>query len=162
MPQASRNTLTDPPSGQTSGGTEGELVRHNEYNALGDWRIETSHSRFLPSRAGLRLESEGAGFALTVTWKDADQLAMLRRSGGLLDFAKGRASLVFATPDGEKHRFVAVLDTEAKRRRLFGFIVSSNEREETGTGAWTAVEEDPADDQSPAQGSGSPAGTTSS
>lgn len=112
-------------------------------SALGEWRIETSYSRFLPPNAGLRLESVGDGFGLAVTWKDADQLATLRRSGGKLDLDHGRAELSFATADGEQHRFIAAVHRGTKRRRLFGFVVSGDEREETGTGAWTAIEEDP-------------------
>lgn len=133
-----------------------------ESSALGEWLIETSHSRFLPPRAGLRLEPDGDGFALAVTWKDADQLAMLRRGGGKLDLDKGRALLAFATPDGERHRFVAAVHVGEKRRRLFGFVISGDEREETGTGAWTAVEEDPADDPPTARGSVAPGGSASS
>lgn len=134
----------------------------NESSALGDWLIETSHCRFLPPRAGLHLEPDGEGFTLVVTWKDADQLASLRRAGGKLDLAQGRAILAFATPDGEQHRFVAAVHRGPKRRRLFGFVVSGDDREETGTGAWTAVEEDPTDDHPPARGSVAPGGSASS
>jgi hypothetical protein len=135
---------------------------NRQHSALGDWRIETSYSRFLPPKAGLSLESVGDGFALAVTWKDADQLATLRRSGGKLDPAQGRAEMSFATADGEHHRFIAAVHVGTKRRRLFGFVVSGDEREETGTGAWTAIEEDPVDESATACDSASPGGALGS
>ncbi|MCB1055171.1 MAG: hypothetical protein KDD11_06615 [Acidobacteria bacterium] len=118
-------------------------MESDRISALGDWRVDASQCRCLPVFSMLRLDRDDqGGIHLRVSWGDADQEAVLTRSGGKLE--TGRATFLFSTADGEQHLLVAAVHAEPRgRRRLFGFISSRRGREETGTGAWTAHDVDP-------------------
>lgn len=118
-------------------------MKRDRSSLEGTWLVESSQCRCLPVRAVLELRTaDKADAAMAVTWSDADEKAALTRRGGKVD--ADRVTFRFSTADGERHLLVASVHVAANgRRKLFGFVVSRNDREETGTGAWTANDVDP-------------------
>ena len=86
-------------------------MESDRISALGDWRVDASQCRCLPVFSMLRLDRDDqGGIHLRVSWGDADQEAVLTRSGGKLE--TGRATFLFSTADGEQHLLVAAVHAE--------------------------------------------------